>query len=441
MIRKLLTMLVVCLFVSSAGFCSVSAKTKLTVWTLLPEWAAGWERTLETYSETHPDITSEVLQVPWGEYWKKLTAAIPAGKGPDMYVLHGCFLTPHIIGGFAAPYPEDMFPREKLKAEYPFSEAFYYEGKIYTFPIGLGVTQLYYNKTIFRDGGLAFPDINDWPKTWDEALGIAKKLTKYDDNGNVIQAGYSGLGFSFFLWYNMIYQQGRWFFAEDGRSVQTSTEEARKALQFIWDLYHTDKVSSPTFPGLTQAFGTGKSAMTAIFPWLSTNLQINSPDLDWGVCPLPTFTGEPLPAWGLIAHEPWLVVNNRISDERKRVAFDVIRTLLFEDDENMVEFVYEAGYLPQKVSLRDNERFNSPWNRISAKMAPYSILMMEEPMGIWQDIRPKYIEDGIKTGMSVDQMLKLFTAAANRDMEETGYLMLPRKDRYEYSYLFKADAE
>ncbi len=440
MMRKLLTVLVVCLLVSLAGSCSASAKTKLTVWTWHKPWADSWERTAERYSKTH-DVTFEILRVPWDEYWKKLTAAIPAGKGPDLYNLHGSFLTPHIIGGFAAPYPEDMFPREKLKAEYPGSEAFYYEGKLYTFPIGLGVTQMYYNKTIFRDAGLALPDINDWPKTWDEFLSIAKKLTKYDSAGNVTQAGWNNIGRNFFPWYLMTYQQGRWFFGADGRSVQTLTEESRKALQFVWDIYRTRGVSSQTFLSLEEAFGTSKSAMGLSFPWFSGNLEITFPDLDWGVFPSPTFTGEPLPVWGLTAHEPWMVVNNRISDEKKQVAFDVLRTLMFEDDEDMVEWVYTAGYLPYKLRLRDNERFKSPWNQISAKMVPYSILLMEEPVTIWRDTNVKYIEDGIKTRMPVDQMLKLYTADADKKLEEREHIFLPHKDQYKYSYLFKADAE
>ncbi len=437
--RKLLTISIVYLLVWLAVSCSVSAKTKLTVWCWERFQAENWERTLEKYSKTH-DVTFEVLQVPWGEYWKKLTAAIPAGKGPDIYSQHGMFFTPHIIGGFAAPYPEDMFPREKLKAEYPFSEAFYYKGKIYTFPLGMSVTQMYYNKTIFKDAGLAVPDVTDWPKTWDELLDIAKKLTKYDGAGNVIQAGWDMLGWNnFFMWYNMVYQQGRWFFTADGHGVQTLTEEARKALQFMWDLYHTHRVCSPTFLNAGEAFGIGKSAITWCWPYLDTNLKTNFPDLDWGVSPSPTFTGKPLPAWGLTGHAPQMVVNNRISDKRKRIAFDVIRNLIFDDDEDLIEWVCSWGMVPTKLRLQGNERFKAPSCQITVKMAPYSILMMEEPSGVWEDTAQKYIDGGLKTGMSVDQILKLFTEDANKKLERTEYIFLPSKDQYEYSELFIAD--
>ena len=53
---------------------------------------------------------------------------------------------------------------------------------------GLSTGMYYYNKDLWAEAGLTDDDI---PKTWDEFIEVAQKLTKFDENGNMVQAGYN----------------------------------------------------------------------------------------------------------------------------------------------------------------------------------------------------------------------------------------------------------
>ena len=61
------------------------------------------------------------------------------------------------------------------------------DGEIYGYPIRANSIQLVYNKKMFREAGL---DPEKPPKTFEELAEYAEKLTKRDDNGNVLVYGY-----------------------------------------------------------------------------------------------------------------------------------------------------------------------------------------------------------------------------------------------------------
>ena len=80
------------------------------------------------------------------------------------------------------PYDIDT---DELIADYPSASTHLMDGNIYYADYGLSTGMYYYNKELWAEAGLTDDDI---PKTWDEFIEVAQKLTKFDENGNMIQA-------------------------------------------------------------------------------------------------------------------------------------------------------------------------------------------------------------------------------------------------------------
>jgi multiple sugar transport system substrate-binding protein len=128
----------------------------------------------------------------------------------------------------------------------------------------------------------------------EELADYAKKLTKYDAQGNVVQAGLAmqptGQGHS---WIRevLIRQFGGAPYSADGRTVTYNTTQGAAALKWYTDRIAVDKVGYPNFAtDDVTAFRTQKAAMN-----IDGSFRIAAfkalPDLEWGVAELPVYNG------------------------------------------------------------------------------------------------------------------------------------------------------
>ena len=89
---------------------------------------------------------------------------------------------------------------------------------------------VYYNKEMWKEAGLTDDDI---PKTWDEMIGVAKKLT-IKDGDKIVQAG---LNFNNDFHQNYLlglnYQLGENLFQEDGKTPPKTGDETAPLFPFV----------------------------------------------------------------------------------------------------------------------------------------------------------------------------------------------------------------
>jgi len=162
----------------------------LHMWQHTNVWEAFFNKWFAEYMEIHPNVTL-IFDLFAGqgapEFFAKLTTAANAGEGPDMYFAHNEYA--RIYETMAAPYTEDTIPAELIVENFAYAdESIASDGNMYVFALDMMTDTIFYNKKIWREGGLTESDI---PKTWDKLMEVAKKLTKYDDQGNVEVAGYN----------------------------------------------------------------------------------------------------------------------------------------------------------------------------------------------------------------------------------------------------------
>lgn len=241
----------------------------------------GMKAIAEAYMAEHPNVTVETQVTPWNEYWTKLEASAMGGAMPDVFWMHSNQFYKYASAGVLmdltdldydyTPYPEGV------------TALYTYEGAHLAIPKDYDTIALAYNKEIFDNAGVAYPD-DTW--TWETLLETAKKLTDPDKGiygfgaPNDTQSGYL----------NLIYQNEGFAF-EDGVSGYDQ-EATKEAIKFWMDLMLVEGVSpsleSFVDMGNDDQFQAGKLAMQFVGSWMMsayTNNELINGKFD--LCVLP----------------------------------------------------------------------------------------------------------------------------------------------------------
>ncbi|WP_433368891.1 extracellular solute-binding protein [Streptosporangium sp. CA-115845] len=172
-----------------------------------------------------------------------------------------------------------------------------YNGKLYGFPDLSSVRALFYNKELFAKAGIAGP-----PKTWDEFVTTARKIAALGDGtvGYAQPLGPEEAQAEFSIW---TFNNGGGWKTDDRWTIDSPRNV--ETLRFLKDLSVKHKVTQNN-PGKTNRtdgvfplFQSGKAGMVVGFGLLSTKLDAEYPDIDYGIAPMPTRDGGPPQTYGV----------------------------------------------------------------------------------------------------------------------------------------------
>jgi len=141
--------------------------------------------------ETGIEVELEV--VPWADLYNRILTAVSSGEGPDVLNIGNTWATTLQASGAFVPFEGEAL--EAVGGAEKFVPAALAtggaEGQAPTsLPLYSMAYGLYYNTKMFEEAG-----IKQAPKTWDEFLATAKKLTKdTDDDGKIDQYGFALAG-------------------------------------------------------------------------------------------------------------------------------------------------------------------------------------------------------------------------------------------------------
>ena len=119
---------------------------------------------------------------------------------------------------------------EKIFGDYPAS----FDGKVYGLPAYVDKAITIYNKDVFDQAGVSYPEAKDW--TWEKFIEIGKKLT--DE-----KAGIYGAYNPDWVHYNYMYamQKGFSHYKEDGTS-NYDDPLFKESVKWYYDLGNTEKI-------------------------------------------------------------------------------------------------------------------------------------------------------------------------------------------------------
>jgi multiple sugar transport system substrate-binding protein len=145
-----------------------------------------WKDVETNFESKNPNIDIEWVSAPYGEIMNQVINMAGGGDKVDCIFSEIDWIPGFEDAGLAAPI-EDILPQSFLNDLYPdVMKAFEIDGSAYGVPLYISPYVLYYNKTLFEQAGL---DPNTLPKTYDEMLMMAKKLSQLkDSNGNKVYA-------------------------------------------------------------------------------------------------------------------------------------------------------------------------------------------------------------------------------------------------------------
>ncbi|MED4206355.1 sugar ABC transporter substrate-binding protein [Neobacillus mesonae] len=237
---------------------------------------------IKQFTEKNPNIKVKTEITPYGQYFQKLETAATGGALPDVLWMNGAHVVQYAEGKVILPL-SDMAQKDNYSLDnYPKSliDLYTVDGKVYGIPKDYDTTGLWYNKKIFDESGVSYPD-ETWD--WNKLKEAAKKLTNKDKG----IWGYASLMGNQGGYYDFIWQNGGYIISDDGKSVGFDQLEAIEALKY--NISFIKEGLSPTQAQMTETaaselFSSGKVAMMFDGPWMVPEYKKN-PDLDVAVVP------------------------------------------------------------------------------------------------------------------------------------------------------------
>lgn len=292
---------------------SLLAQKEVVVWhAYRAEEKAALERIATAYNAANAakGVKVTTLAVPYDAFADKITAAVPRGKGPDIFIYAQDRLGGWIEAGSTVE-PIDFFLDKATTDRYipTTMEAMTYRGTVYGLPLNYKVITLIYNKKL----------VPTPPKTSKELVAMAKKLTE-------AKSGRFGLAYSYSdFYYHAALQNafgGRVF--DPGPRPVLNNPQNVKALELLMRWFTVDGIlpAEPSTALITSLFNGGKAAMVFSGPWFLGEI---AQGVDYGLALLPTIDeagGKPM--------RPWMTVEGvyvAAPSKNKDAAYDFARYL------------------------------------------------------------------------------------------------------------------
>lgn len=162
------------------------------------------EKMADEFEKENPNIKIDIQVNGWADYWTGLEAAATGGSLPDTFWMHSNNIYYYGSNDQLLDLTDYIKNSDKVDLKnYPegLDEIYNVDGKQYAIPKDYDTIALWYNKTMFDEAKISYPD-DTW--TWKDLKEAAKKLTKDDGSQYGFCAGlHNQEGY-----YNFVYQNG-----------------------------------------------------------------------------------------------------------------------------------------------------------------------------------------------------------------------------------------
>lgn len=360
------------------------------------------ETIVADYEAKNQNVDIDLQTVPFSDARNKFKTAAQGGDAPDVFRCEIAW-TPELAAlGFLEPLDGKISEADKkdfLKAPYNYNV---YDGKLWGVPHVTDAPALLYNKRLFAEAGVTEP------KTIDEMIAAAKKLTKDGQYGFYINTD------SYFL------QPFVWAYGGDtitnDKQVKIASPESIKGLEALLKFKEEKTVQANfdfanQYQNMMTDFKEGKVAMILNGPWAMGDLFGGKEFQDknnLGIAPIPAGpAGQGSPVGG---HNYVIGKGSKNVDE----SYKFIEFL--NNTDNQVKLAKELKVLPTRQSAYDNAELKSD-AVVQAFKAQLDVArnrpVIPEGGQMFDDWSP-ILQAAVKGDKSAEQSMKDVEAAWNK---------------------------
>lgn len=250
---------------SSEGQSSKSGENVVRIAMWNPDQIATMKDIEKKYEEKNPGVDIQIEETTFKDHFTKLETQAQGDVMPDIFTMNGPNFIKFASNGVIEPLDDYLDKMGIKKEDYPegLINLYTYDNHLYGIPKDWDLTALFYNKKLFDEKGVSYPN-KDW--TWDDFVKAAEQLTDKDKGiwgtsfKPATQEGY----------YDTIPQCGGYIINKDKTKSGYDTEEAYDGIQRWIDI--GEKGYSPDLKTLTDTndtdlFKAGKIAMIYSGSW------------------------------------------------------------------------------------------------------------------------------------------------------------------------------
>ncbi|MFP5416641.1 MAG: ABC transporter substrate-binding protein [Actinomycetes bacterium] len=164
------------------------ASGEVSYWLWDSNQQPAYQKCADAFQQANPNVTVQITQYGWGDYWTNLTNGFVAGTAPDVFTNHVSrypeFVAQEQLLALDETLAQDNIPTDIYQeglAELWVGQ----DGKRYALPKDFDTVAIFYNKSLVQDAGVTEAELRDM--TWNPDDGgsyerIIARLT-VDNNG------------------------------------------------------------------------------------------------------------------------------------------------------------------------------------------------------------------------------------------------------------------
>ncbi|WP_225755575.1 ABC transporter substrate-binding protein [Actinotalea sp. Marseille-Q4924] len=293
---------------------------------------------VDQFNEEHPNINVVSNTIQWADFYQRVPAAVNAGEGPDVGVMHLDQLATNAARNVIVPL-DDLTESLELTAD-DFSEEVWnagiYQDERYGIPLDVHSLAMYYNTEHFEAAGITEP-----PTDQESFMAALDALQA---------AGYQQPFWMPTLWpahlqyLSLTWQNGGDPYEADGSAANFGAPESVEALE--WQRSIVEEGYSPSNVAIDSqyvAFKNGETSITWDGIWQINDLEASG--MAWDMAPIPQIFDEQL-FWAN-SHQ-FFMTKQATADENKYAAAQVFLAWMSEQSGTWAQ----AGMIPARESVR-----------------------------------------------------------------------------------------